>query len=252
MKSHPSSIKTNSIKRFVPLTILLIILLGSCTVSNNLYVNDPIPLSKNDMEGYGGFGMGLQPKIDSVGEFGEVFSSGLQRSYNLVLGGRYGVTHLFNIGASMHLPEIVGGFGLTLRPQMSLFPNVTNFNMAIAADFGGTFSKDSITILGSSSYQDNETRGQINADFSLPIAQKFSKNTWLVITPRYSFNTFYLRREFEGEKSKKMRVEYPALSLGLRMNKVQVESTVVKFNENYKFMAGIVVFLGSGNKWDFE
>ena len=121
MKPAIISTKITLLKGIIPGFILSSLIMGSCTVSNNLYINDPVPLSKNDMEGYGGFGMGLQPRIDSVGEFGEVFSSGLQRSYNLVLGGRYGITHLFNVGASFHLPEILGGFGLTLRPQMSLF-----------------------------------------------------------------------------------------------------------------------------------
>ena len=225
-------------------TVLLLFFSVSCTVTNNMYVNDPVPVSKNQVEAYGGFGMGLQPKIDSVSEFGEVFSSSLQRSYNLLIGGRGGITHRFTLGGSIHLPQIIGGFGINLRPQVSLFPNITPFNIALAADIGGTFTKDSITILGSSSYQDNESKGAFTFDFSLPISQRFGKETRLVITPRYSFNTFYLRREFEYDRSKRFRVHYPALSVGLRANRLHMEGTVAKFEKDYKIMAGIVFFFG--------
>jgi len=227
---------------FISGTVLFFQLAVSCTVTNNMYVNDPVPVTKNQSEAYAGFGMGLQPRIDSVSDIGEVFSSSLQRSYILVAGGRGGITHRFTLGGSIHLPEVVGGFGLNLRPQLSLFPNVAPFNMAIAADIGGTFAKDSIRFLGSSEYQDNESRGAFTMDFSLPVSQRLVKETRLIITPRYSFNTFYLRREFEYERSKRFRVQYPALSVGLRANRVHLEGTVAKFNKEYKFMAGIVFF----------
>lgn len=234
------------------LTIIFPILFVSCIVSNNLYVNDPVPVSKRAAAGYVGVGMGLKPKIDSISYIGEVFSSGFQRSYNLVLGGRYGVTHLFNLGGAIHLPEIVGGFGASLRPQMSLLPNVTDFNIAIAADFGFVFTEDSVKILGSSSYWDNTTKGSINADFFLPIGQKLGKDVWLIVTPRYSFSTFYLRREFEVEKTKKMNVQYPALSLGLKMKKLQFETSVVHYNNKQKYMFGIVYLFGTKNITEIE
>ncbi len=221
---------------------MFFLLAVSCTVTNNMYVNDPVPVTKNQAEAYAGFGMGLQPRIDSVSNIGEVFSSSLQRSYNLVAGGRGGITHRFTLGGSIHLPEVVGGFGLNLRPQLSLFPNVAPFNMAIVADIGGTFAKDSIRFLGSSEYRDNESRGAFTMDLSLPVSQRLGKETRLIITPRYSFNTFYLRREFEYERSKRFGVQYPALSVGLRAKRVHMEGTIAKFNQEYKFMAGIVFF----------
>lgn len=222
--------------------ILILLFSASCTVTNNMYVNDPVPVSKNQVEAYAGIGMGLQPRIDYVSEEGEVFSSSLQRSYNLVAGGRGGITHRFTLGGSIHLPEVVGGFGLNLRPQLSLFPNVAPFNIALAADIGGTFAKDSIRFLGSSEYQDNESRGVFTMDFSLPVSQRLGKQTRLIITPRYSFNTFYLRKEFDYDKSKRFKAHYPALSVGLRANRVHLEGTVARFNQDYKFMAGIVFF----------
>jgi hypothetical protein len=239
----------HSVFQFKPISfiwgiIILLLFSVSCTVTNNMYVNDPVPVTKNQVEAYGGFGMGLQPRIDSVSDIGEVFSSSLQRSYNLVFGGRGGITHRFTLGGNLHFPQIIGGIGINLRPQFSLFPNITPFNIAVAADIGGTFAKDSITILGSSDYQDNESKGVFTFDLSLPVSQRFGKETRLIITPRYSFNTFYLRQEFEYDRSKRFKVQYPALSVGLRANRVHMEGTVAKFEKDYKFMAGIVFFFG--------
>jgi hypothetical protein len=38
----------------------------SCTVTNNLYVNNPTPLGKERGEIYAGIGTGVTPKVDSI------------------------------------------------------------------------------------------------------------------------------------------------------------------------------------------
>lgn len=227
----------------IPLVFLF--LLGSCTITNNLYVNNSNPLPKNSYELYGGIGMGFTPRIDSVSDVGEVFSHRLYRSYNLVVGGRYGITDHFDISGSINFPQIIGGAGLTLRPQISLLPPESGFNIGLAADFGGVLSKDSLKILGSSTPLDNETRGSLNADFSLPLSVKLGNGYWLFVTPRYSFNTFYLRREFEMERSKRMNIEYPALTLGLKLKRVHLEATGYYMKNYYNALFGVVYFFNT-------
>lgn len=232
--------------------MLTIVLLSACTVTNNLYINDPVPLKKSDYELYGGIGMGLTPRIDSVSEIGEVFSHSLRTSYNLVMGGKVGVSNLVGLQLGIHLPEIVGGAGGTLRAQMSMFPNPAKSNLALVVDLGGVIAKDTFEIIGLDISTETKTRGAINADFSLPIGYQIGRNTRLIATPRYSFNTFYLRRSFTSDRSKRMKVQYPAFSFGLRAKKVQVEATVTKYKDSYSFMTGIVFFIGKNQLPQWE
>lgn len=224
--------------------LIISTLLVSCTVSNNLYVNNPVPLTKLNFETYGGIGMGLKPKIDSVSIIGEVFSSSFSRTINLVAGGRYGITHVFNISGSIHLPQVAGGVGLSIRPQLSMFPNITNFNLGVAVDIGGVIATDSIRIAGIERYRDLETRGAYNVDFSLPMALKLAEQVWIIVTPRYSFNSSLVRKEYGSEKNNTMNAHFPVLSLGLRLRKYQLESTVIHFNNKQQYMFGIVYFFG--------
>ena len=221
--------------------------MGSCTVTNNMYVNDPFPLAKTNFEFYGGAGMGLKPKIDSIDQSGEVFSSGVGQTFNLVFGYRYGINNIWGIGLGLHLPEAVGGIGANLKTQLSLFPTPAPTNLALVADIGFVISEDSVRILGIDWRFDDKSRGAFNVDFSLPFGYRIGKNAKLIITPRYSFNTFYLRRNFTSNRSKKVNVQYPALSLGYRIRQVQFESTMLKYKDMYKFVAGVVFFFGNGH-----
>jgi len=232
--------------RMIAYSIVLMVTGSSCTITNNMYVNDPFPLQKLDHEVFGGVGMGLKPKIDSISSAGEVFTSGFKCSYNLIFGARMGVTSLFDLGLAVHLPEIVGGAGATLRPQLSMYPYPAKFNLALAGDIGFVIADDNPTILGVDIEVDDPTRGAFVADFSLPIGYQTGKNTKLFITPRYSFNTFYLRRSFDDYKSKKFNARFPVLSLGIKHKQVQFETTALGYKEHYRFIAGIVVFLGKG------
>lgn len=216
---------------------------SSCTVTNSLYVNNAMPLPKGDSEIFGGLGMGLKPAVDSVSVSGEVFSSNFKRSYNLVFGGREGLTDHFSLGGSIHFPKILGGFGGHIRPQISLLPPKSDFNLALAVDLGGIISKDSLRLLGSASDLENDTRGAIFADFALPVTQKLFKDTWLILTPRYSYNAFYLREKWDQKKSKKRKLEYPALSIGLRHQRLHLEASVISYNHKQHLVFGLAFFI---------
>jgi hypothetical protein len=217
-------------------------LFSSCTVTNNLYVNNPVPLTKSDYEVYGGFGLGLKPKIDSITSSGEVYSHDFRTSYSLVTGGRYAFTDHFNLGGSIHLPEILGGFGVNIRPQISLMPRESKLNLALAADVGGVIFQDSISPFGIEIDIDPETRGAFNIDFSNPLGLKLGKETWLIFTPRYSFSWFYFRKAYEYDGSKKFSVKYPALSLGLRAKRIHLEFSAAKVNHKFRYLAGMAYF----------
>lgn len=224
--------------------MLSIFLFGACTVTNNMYLNDATPLIKSDYELYGGVGMGLTPRIDSVNDAGEVFSNSLRISYNLLMGAKVGVSNLFGVQLGVHLPEIVGGAGGTLRAQMSMFPTPAKSNLAFVVDLGGVIAKDTVEFIGLDIDTKAKTHGAINADFAIPISYQLSRQSRLIVTPRYSFNTFYLRKSFNSDRSKRMKVQYPALSLGLRVKRMQMEATVMNYRENYSFMTGVVFFIG--------
>lgn len=247
LKTRPMDTKAfcqpgKEVPRWFVITILAMALFSSCTVTNNLYVNNPFPLEKNTYEAYAGLGLGLEPKVDSVSAIGEVFSNDFTTSYSLVVGGRYGFAENFSVGGSLHLPQILGGIGLNLRPQYSLLSQETGFNLAIAADIGGVFSKDSITELGLDIELDPEVRGSFNTDFSIPVGARLSENLWVMVTPRYSFSWFYFREQFEGSDSKTVAAKYPALSLGLRAKKIHFELTGTRLKSKYRIFGGIVYF----------
>lgn len=243
-----------AVKKGVGLVALIAALLmgASCTVTNNLYVNDPFPLQKSDYELYGGFGIGLKPKIDSVSAGGEVFSSGFKNSYSINFGTRYGVSEIFDIGLAFHLPEIAGGIGAVVKPQLSMFPYPARFNLALAGDFGFVIADDEPTIFGVDIDIDDPARGALNFDFSLPIGYQVGRNTRLILTPRYSFNTFYLRRSYDSDRSKRFHAQFPVMSVGMRIKQVQLEASALKFKDHYNYTAGIVVFLGKTVVEGFE
>ena len=50
--------------RIFLLIIFLPTILGSCTVLNNMYLNDPLPIGKDNLEFHLGAGTGLTPVVD--------------------------------------------------------------------------------------------------------------------------------------------------------------------------------------------
>lgn len=226
----------------------LFFLIVSCTVTNNLYINDPVPLEKHHYCFYGGIGMGLAPEIDEVADNGEVFCKNLKYDFNLSLGGKYGFTDHFNAGATIHFPKIIGGAGISLRPQFSLFHHNTIFNIAINADLGIVFPQDSIKFLGTSFPLETETKGAMNADLAIPFSFRLYNNTRLIVTPRYSYNSFALREEYDSEREKKKKVRYPALSLGIKINKIFLESSVIHWDNKQFYVFGLVYVFSDGSK----
>jgi hypothetical protein len=248
MKTKVGFLPGNSYLESLLLLAFMLGLFSACTVTNNLYVNNPVPLTKGNYEVYGGLGLGLKPQIDSITNSGEVFSHDFRTSYYLVFGGRYAFTDQFNVSGSMHLPEILGGFGANIRPQISLMSRESKLNMALAADIGGVFFQDSISPFGIEIDIDPETRGAFNIDFSNPLGVKLGKETWLVFSPRYSFTWFYFRKAFDHNDSKNFLVRYPALSLGLRAKRIHLELSAAKVNNKNRYFAGLVYFFNPGTQ----
>lgn len=205
----------------------IFISLSSCTATNNLYLNNPVPVGKSNVHGYLGLGTGAEAKIDSVSSLtGEVFSSGkLGISPAISLAFQYGISDQTDLRFAIHFPKIIGGVGLRLGVQHSLFDSYSGMNVALGADFGYSFSNDSIKIFGTRTEIDKSKNGILNADIFLPVSLKLNKDVILVATPRYSLNTFYIRRYQDVQKGRAFKVKYPALSLGCWMKSFYVEVT---------------------------
>ena len=211
-----------------------ILFLSSCAVTNNLYVNDPVPVQKGNNYFYLGVGTGVEAKIDSVSANGDIaFSNELKMVPNLNFGGQFGLVHNLDLRLAVHLPNFLGGFGARLGPQYAFFGRESKFNMAIGSDLGFVLAKDSIKIFGSTTALDIYVNGAINADFFLPISFNFNENSRIIITPRYSFNTFYIRRNTMEKKGRKFNPNVPSLAIGLRLNRIYLEASAFRFQNEY-------------------
>ena len=141
------------IRTFINLSLLL--LLSSCAVTNNLYVNDPVSVEDDGANFYLGIGTGIRADIDSVDQDGNIiFSDDIIMAPSLCFGGQINLVDKLDLRFVAHLPYIVGGFGLRAGPQYSFFNKESTFNMAIGADFGFILAKDSIEIFGTKSELD--------------------------------------------------------------------------------------------------
>jgi hypothetical protein len=228
--------------------VAVMILLNGCTVVNNLYVNNPESLGSGNAHFYGGIGSGMAPKIDSVANDGKVvFSENLKQSANLCFGGQVGLYDNLDLRFAMHLPRIIGGFGLRVGPQYSFFGSNSDFQMAIGADLGFVLAKDSIRIFGSGSDLSIHVNGALNADFFLPMGIRIGEGKQIVITPRYSLNTFFIRRNENERKSRRFSPELPSLALGFDLNRLYLEASVLHFDQNYFANFGLVYQFGISN-----
>lgn len=203
------------------------VFLVSCTATNNLYLNNPIPVGKSNVNGYLGLGTGAEAKIDSVSFLtGEVFSSGKPGiAPALSLAFQYGISDRTDFRFAIHFPKLIGGVGLRLGVQHSLFDSHSGINIALGADFGYAFSNDSIKIFGTRTEIDKSKNGILNADVFLPVSLKLNGDVTLVLTPRYSLNTFYIRKYQDVQKGIPFKVKYPALSLGCWLKYFYMEVT---------------------------
>lgn len=206
--------------------------LTACTVSNNLYIANPNPMGKGNNMAYIGVGTGVQLKIDSVNkDNGNInFSNKIATAPILAIGGQFGISKKTDIRLAVHFPKIIGGFGIRAGLQHSFWESNSKINIALGVDLGGVFSRDSIKILGSKTSVNKETNGALNADFFIPFSVKLNTNTSLIITPRYSFNTFYIRRNQLYNEANNFNLSYPALSLGIKSKKMYFEITTISYD----------------------
>lgn len=232
--------------RYVLVIFIGVIFISSCTVTNNLYVNDPVSVEKNKANFYIGIGTGTEAKIDSVTiDNNVVFSDKVGMAPNLCFGGQIGLLHNFDLRFSVHLPYIVGGFGFSVGPQYSFFNNHSKVNMAIGSDLGFVFAKDSLTLFGSTSALDIYSNGAMNADFFMPISFSFSEKSRIIITPRYSYNVINMRYNTGENDSYKFNLYVPSIAVGLKLNKLYLEASVFQFENKYYPNFGLVYILES-------
>lgn len=212
---------------------------------NNLYVNDPVSSQKGDADVYLGIGTGVKAKIDSVSANQDIaFSNKVNMAPNLCIGSQIGLTSNLDLRAAINLPYIIGGFGLRLGPQYTFFNNESKFNLAIGSDLGFVLAKDSIQIFGSTSALDIYSNGAINADFFIPFCYNFNENTRIILTPRYSLNTIYMRRNTGEKKSYKFNLNVPSLALGMRFSKLYIEASAFIYQHKYYPNFGLIYIFG--------
>ncbi len=230
-----------------PTILLWTILISSCTVTNNLYVNDPVPQGRGNSYLYVGLGTGLSPDIDSTSVNGDIhFSDKLILAPNFCFGGQVGLGDQLDLRFDLHLPYVITGIGLHGGIQYSLFRKWTRFNAAAGTDIGFIFAKDTLSLGSTKIGLDPDTKGALNADFFLPVSYKLKENYRLVLTPRISFNTLFVRRNAYGEKSQKYSPIYPALSFGAFLNKLYIEATAMYIGNSVRPGFGII-YLFPGN-----
>ncbi len=220
---------------------ILLIVFSSCTVTNNLYINDPVPLGKGNACGFIGIGTGLAPDIDSTSLNGDIhYSDNLSLAPNLCFGGQFGLGEQFDLRLNIHLPYLVTGFGLHAGIQYSFFRKWTLFNAAVGTDIGFVVAKDTLRLGSLHIGLDPATKGAINADFFLPVSYNLKDNYRFVLTPRISLNTLFIRKNKYERKSQKYSPIYPALSFGTFLNRLYLEATVQYIDMDVRPGFGIV------------
>lgn len=232
------------IRTSISLGLLLVVF--SCAVTNNLYVNDPVSVQDEGANIYIGIGTGVRAEIDSVDQNGNIsFSNDLTMAPNIYFGGQFNLVNNLDLRFTLHLPYLIGGFGLRAGPQYSFFKKESVFNMAIGTDLGFVVAKDSLKIFGTTSALDIYANGAINADFFLPLSVRLNQDTRLIITPRYSFNTIYIRQNMKNKESHKFKPNVPSLAVGLKMKRFYFEYSTFRFQEDYFPNFGMVYMFRS-------
>ncbi len=220
-------------------------LLQSCVVTNNLYLNDPEPLGKGSGSVYIGAGTGIKPTIDSISNNSKVnFSNKIGAAPILSIGGQFGIGEHMNIRGAIHFPQIVGGLGLRGGVQYGVFPAKSKFNVAIGLDLGGVWGRDTIKFLEMST--PHEVNQAFNADFCLPISYKFKENFSVILTPRYSFNSFDIKRYTNKTLSTQYNLYAPVLSLGIKIHNFYIESNAIYYNNTLYPHFGVAFIIPKG------
>lgn len=222
--------------------ILFLFLLSSCAVSNNMYVHDAIPAGKKEFKGSIGIGTGIMPKIDSMNSMsGQVYFND-KITFSPILSGNFqgGLGNTTDWRCSIHLPFILGGFGLRLGLQQSFFNKDSKFNIAIGTEVGMTLSKDTIKYKEIKINGDAKTRGGFNADFYLPISYQVSKDFKITLAARYSFSSFDIRSNvYNNDNKYTFKCNYPIASLGLTYRHWYIETSAFQFQNQIYPLLGV-------------
>jgi len=217
-----------------------IALFSSCTVLNQSYLNDPTPLGEGNGEIFLGAGTGAKPLVDSIANYGDIyFSNKIDFAPNVFLSGNYGLGERTNLRFSVHLPYLLGGFGLRAGVQQSFFKKESKFNAALGTDLGFVLAKDSLKIFGLAEELSIHANGGLNADVFLPISYTFNENLRIVLTPRLSANVLFIRYNQNEQESYKFTPILPSLALGLKTKRFYFEGNVIYFNNEYRPNFGI-------------
>lgn len=222
---------TISYKSRLFILIICLTCMVSCTVTNNLYVNNPNPMGKGNSELYLGIGTGVKAKIDSINNTtGKIsFTNKISSAPILSLGAQYGVSNQTDVRFAFHLPYILGGGGLRAGLQHSFMDSSAKMNFAIGFDLGGVISNDSIKIFRSKIplTDSKATEGGLNADIFIPFGVNLKKDISIILTPRYSFNRIFIRKSLFNHNISNFNFEYPTLSIGIRKRRFYFETTVI-------------------------
>jgi hypothetical protein len=210
---------------------LAMFFVSSCSVTNNMYINDATPYGKREGVVSFGIGTGLIPKIDSVSDNGDInFNNKLGIAPNFYLGVQGGLKNRINYRASLNLPYIVGGFGLRGGAQYSFLPKKSKFNFAIGVDIGFVASKDSVKILGSRIGVNPHTNRITNADIFMPFTLNINESSRFTITPRYIHQYFWIKYNIDSHKSYSYIQSTIGLSAGLKYKSLILEMTILRMN----------------------
>lgn len=213
-------------------------LLFSCTSSNNLYVNDPVPLEKGDVEIQLGLGTGMEPKT-SVNDSGDVaFDKQLRLAPVFQIAGNVGLGKRFILRVGLYLPYVIAGGGLNVRGQYSFFPRESKLNMATGIDIGIGGSSDEFLDVD---IRDNVRTGTVlHADLFLPLAYNFSDNFRMILTPHIIYNSMEVKYHLESERYRRHRIYYPALSMGFMWEQFYLEAGASYLGQGIMPHMGIV------------
>ncbi|MDP2176460.1 MAG: hypothetical protein Q8K70_11175 [Bacteroidota bacterium] len=219
---------------------LIIIGLPSCSVTNNIYINETTPFEDGKGVVSLGIGTGLIPKIDSVSDNGDInFNNKISIAPNFYLGVQGGIKNRINYRASINLPFIIGGFGQRGGAQYSFLPKESKFNFAVGIDLGFVASKDSVKILGSRIGVNPHTNGITNADIFMPFTLNINENSRFTITPRYIHQYFWIKYNVDSHKSYSYIQSTIGLSAGLKYKSLYIESTMLSMNNRIFPVLGI-------------
>jgi hypothetical protein len=225
MKSH-----VNQLLAF----ILISIALASCSVTNNLYLHNANPYEVGEGKAYVAMSSGLQAKIDSVDYDDKIhYSERFNSNLNLNFGADYGIAKNLSIRGAIHLPYIIGGFGLRGGLQYSFLPTDSYFNIALGADAGFVVSRDSVKIFGDSKVGVSpNTSGALNADVFIPVTFNITDDLSINLAARYSFNTFRIRYNTVSKKSYGYNPEAMIFGFGLRYKAFYFEANTIHLEDD--------------------